>query len=367
MLKLGNIFRKFFRVNILITGIGMGKILSVSVFLGILTSIWFSMAIADSGAVLCIGKDVRTKRTIVVNVQENPSASGAALLDALSDITDATKSNPYLIKIEPGIYDIGTKSLVMKQYVTIEGSGGGCTKILGSTTTTGVVCGADNSDITNLTVVSKTSGGEVARAIFNGNASPTIHNVTVFASGAGENIGIHNYNGSAPLIIGVEAYASGGNGSIGISNNPSSSPIIRDSVCKATDAAVYNWGIYNGQSSSPRLLNLVIEASGGDWAIGINNYDSSAPTLVRVEIWARNGTDCNVGMLMNESAAPCTAKVDMSIFRAYGYNNKSIFNGAGSTLYIGASRLDGPRQGSGSWKCSACYDGSYNTLNSVCQ
>ncbi len=56
-------------------------------------------------------------------VEGDPAASGTALLNALSGITGASEANPYLLKVEPGVYDLGTGTLRMKSFVDIEGSG----------------------------------------------------------------------------------------------------------------------------------------------------------------------------------------------------------------------------------------------------
>ncbi len=57
-------------------------------------------------------------RTVVVSpVPNDPAASGTALLTALSNVTDASASNPYLLRIEPGIYDLGASTLQMKEFV----------------------------------------------------------------------------------------------------------------------------------------------------------------------------------------------------------------------------------------------------------
>ena len=74
----------------------------------------------------------RAKRTVLVRPQSTQTASGTALLNALDAITDASATNPYLIIIEPGVFDIGSNSLVMKEYVDIEGSGESVTKITGN-------------------------------------------------------------------------------------------------------------------------------------------------------------------------------------------------------------------------------------------
>ena len=54
---------------------------------------------------------------------------------ALNSITDASETNPYLVKIMPGVYDIGGGTVQMKPYVSIEGSGAGATQILGTQNT----------------------------------------------------------------------------------------------------------------------------------------------------------------------------------------------------------------------------------------
>jgi len=51
---------------------------------------------------------------------------------ALDSITDASAANPYLVTIMPGIYDLGTDYLYMKEFVDIEGSGQGNTILTGS-------------------------------------------------------------------------------------------------------------------------------------------------------------------------------------------------------------------------------------------
>ena len=95
-------------------------------------------------------------RTVIASpVPGDSLASGTALLSALAGIADASAANPYLLKIEPGVYDLGTSSLLMKQYVDIEGSGEGVTKITAhgpSFATSGTVVGASDTELRFLTV-----------------------------------------------------------------------------------------------------------------------------------------------------------------------------------------------------------------------
>jgi hypothetical protein len=97
-------------------------------------------------------------RTVIVSpVPGNPTASGANLIAAIAGITTASATNPYLIKIEPGIYDVGATRFQMKEWVDVEGSGIDVTTIRGPGTSDmtgffGVVLGASHSEIRDLTI-----------------------------------------------------------------------------------------------------------------------------------------------------------------------------------------------------------------------
>jgi len=71
---------------------------------GILIAVFsWSVAWADF-YVVASGK--RAKKTILVSPKNTETESGTALRNAIAGITDAGESNPYLIIIEPGIYNI---------------------------------------------------------------------------------------------------------------------------------------------------------------------------------------------------------------------------------------------------------------------
>jgi len=125
------------------------RIKMVWICIGVLIAvISWSIAYADF-YVVAAGK--RAKKTILVSPKSTETASGTALKNALSGITDAGETNPYLIIIEPGIYDIGkgTSGIQMKEYVDIQGSGENVTKITGVINDyySGVLLGADNAEV----------------------------------------------------------------------------------------------------------------------------------------------------------------------------------------------------------------------------
>lgn len=93
------------------------------------------------------------ERTVIVSPV---GTNGQALLNALASITDASASRPYLLYIEPETYDLGNRSLQMKPFVDIEGSGE-LNAIITSTVSadeapTGTVDGANNTEMRFLTV-----------------------------------------------------------------------------------------------------------------------------------------------------------------------------------------------------------------------
>jgi hypothetical protein len=180
----------------------------------------------------------RAERTVLVSPKSTPAESGNALLNALHAITDASKDNPYLLILEPGIYDVGTNSVDMKSFVDIQGSGRYTTVILGAVegVSKGVVNGANLADLRWLTVENKHAGDD-AVAIYNGAGSPRITHVRARAGGEGatRNYGIYNSDSSAVLAH-VEVVAQDKN-------------------------ATTNYGIYNLRSNV-RMNDVTAEASG---------------------------------------------------------------------------------------------------------
>ena len=63
------------------------------------------------------------------------SASGGDFtspVDAVNSILDASATNPYVVRIGPGVYDLGTTVLKMKPFVSVVGSGQSATFINGT-------------------------------------------------------------------------------------------------------------------------------------------------------------------------------------------------------------------------------------------
>ena len=97
-------------------------------------------------------------RTVIVGPAgdgTNEVLNGDALKTALLGIS-GTATNPWLLKIEPGMYDVGSDGIVVPQYVHLEGSGQAITIIKGGGTATWYpVVWGDHGDwqLSNLTLI----------------------------------------------------------------------------------------------------------------------------------------------------------------------------------------------------------------------
>ncbi|MBU4263905.1 MAG: hypothetical protein KKC76_18775 [Proteobacteria bacterium] len=182
-------------------------------------------------------------------------------LDAMNDLAawcgtpDAT--NTCLIRLMPGIFDLGNNGLAMQPYVDIAGSGENSTTITSTHSTVFVansatVSGADNAEIRFLTVENQ-GGGTNSLAIFNDSVSPEITHVSARASGGTNSTGVYN-SSSSPAMTNVTANASGGK---------------------------VNRGVYNSTLSSPAMTFVTASASGGTLSYGVSNF-SSSPRMVVV-------------------------------------------------------------------------------------
>jgi hypothetical protein len=106
-----------------------------------------------------------TRIVVVSPILGDAAASGQALRDAYNGITNANSTNPVLLKIEPGLYDVGLQHMEFTNpAIAIEGSGRDITRVLGGAFTmyTGNTAGARQS-MSRLTIESRTGNGLVTQ------------------------------------------------------------------------------------------------------------------------------------------------------------------------------------------------------------
>ena len=232
--------------------------------------------------------------------------------DAMNDFAkwcgEPSSTYPCLLKIMPGLYDIGSKSVVMQEYIDIEGSGENVTKIIGNSGTTGVVEGSSNAELRFLSV-QNTGGGMYAVAINSYVESVKISNVTALASGG------------TTQSVGIEI------------NHSQDFAFTAKNVTVIVSGTSTNCGILN-IDSNPTLINMNIKASDGSLNYGI--YDSN-----------------DIG-----SANPL--KIEHSVISG---STNSVYSQHVSAK-IGSSRLEGGSASNAT--CAGVYDASFTFYTNTC-
>jgi len=323
------------------------------------------------------------RRTILVKPVGTPAENGGALLTALAGIDDAAADNPYLLKLEPGQYDVGATSLVMKEYVDIEGSGELATKIVGtgsSTSDTGTVWGTNNAELRFLTVSNSGNWADWATAIYNLSVSPRLTHVKALASQAGTSVGVRNENAdaemtnvtaiatalyvaggvinfdSSPSMVDVTAKALAADDAYGVYNH-SASPTMRNVTAIAERATKHGYGVYNESSSEPQMIDVVASASSADLAYGVYN-DASNPTMNNVTTSA-DGDFSGYGVYSIANSVVTMDHVTVSSAGAganYGLYNKDA-TPIMRHVTVSAS--------GGTFTCGVCSDTSSPTMSDV--
>jgi hypothetical protein len=249
------------------------------------------------------------KQTVVVSPAGTGSdavANGSVLLSALAGIRNPSAANAYLLKIEPGIYDVGNKPVVMRQYVDIEGSGEDITVIRGTTSgdlLTGIVNGADHSELRFVTV-------------------------------EGNDIAVHT-QGATMQMVRVTAIASG-------------SPVARAIFAQPR---VLSGGSAGNRLSLVDVTALAPDASDVDGAgVSIEGYTSV--DLVNVEASGRAGVFVVNGTVTIRNAV--LRGTEWSLLVDLGLAN------------VAATQLDGP-VANPYGHCVGAYDGNFKPLSDQCQ
>ncbi len=119
-------------------------------------------------------------QTIVVRPGATETDSGDNLRDALASITDNGDTKPYLVKIEPGIYDLGNSLLGAKPYVDLQGSGRNATVVKGAAVDSGIINVTDGPvQIRDMTIMHNAAVSGDFYGILIADASVQIENVNV--------------------------------------------------------------------------------------------------------------------------------------------------------------------------------------------
>jgi hypothetical protein len=135
---------------------GSAMIKSLKAIYVILIFAAFSMGAHAQTKVVAIpmsGDDLKPLANIITVAKENGDFDGpVAAINAIGNsLPIANEENPYLIVIAPGVYNL-SEQLVMKEYVSVSGSGQHVIKLTGSIASSGgtssaLVVGKDNTSL----------------------------------------------------------------------------------------------------------------------------------------------------------------------------------------------------------------------------
>jgi hypothetical protein len=293
-----------------------------------------------------------------------------------------SESNPCLVKVLPGHYDIGSSTVIMQPYVAIEGSGRNVT-YLRSASGNAVVNVPDNAELRALTVVNDGDGGYPRGISIGGDVQPPrVTNVDVVVSGANDdNTGVV-LSDSEPIIDSMRVYVTGGDYATGIRiansagllqnvdvhvttvagsvatgivyslgstavlknsrvyaadcyttngiRSSNSSPVIED-VAVVVEADHFGYGFQN-LSSTVTLTDTSIEVKGGVNATGLSTASAAVSTVRGVHIDVGEATTGNTGVATQDDASVRLEQV--SITATGGNTAHAIGNweGAEATL-----------------------------------
>ncbi|HEX4962450.1 MAG TPA: hypothetical protein VF173_16565 [Thermoanaerobaculia bacterium] len=284
-------------------------------------------------------------RTVLVSpTPGNPAASGTTLRNALAAIPSPSSMDRWLVKIEPGIYDIGTTPLPMRSWVDIEGSGIGVTTIHGSvdSSSDGTINGADNAELRFLTVEAQSNS---AIAIANtAAASPRLYRLKIVVT-APNAWGIRNVS-SAPVIEECEIYVTG----TGAANTIATGILfklfpptgIRSSILRTklvVSGATTNYGINLLNAQTVTLIrDSRIDVAGGTTTYGISatpngSWPGQENLQIRdSEISSYGGGSASYGIRFDTSTS---VSLDISTSKVWGHISPTTYG----ILQLGTSPI----------------------------
>jgi hypothetical protein len=283
-----------------------------------------------SGAPGANGSDAAAfVRTIVVSpVGSSASVNGTALLAALASITGAGAANPYLVWIEPGVYDLGSSSLLVPSHVDVQGSGQDVTTIEGEGEVA-LVAGPD-TELRELTVADANALGS-AEAI---DTSGGLHDVTASASGTSAATGVLA-EGPTMVIDDVTAQAS----------------------ASATSSFVQGIETLGSAQIDGGSFTATEDAAAGQAAA---LFAESPATLSGVSLRASGGATPYAVDLVADSAA--VAVSDSTLVGAGGF-----YVSAGDTLGVAGSQIPGVAiSGAGTARCPDDWLADFATASADC-
>lgn len=266
-----------------------------------------------------VGPDDIFRRVLVVSPAgdgADQAANGAELLAALTFLNGATSSTArWLIKVEPGVYDVGTALALVPAFADLEGSGEATTRITGGGAFTPTILVNSNSELRFLTV--ENSGGLSTNVAIQASGTARVTHVTAIATNTFSGStprGIDLFGTSVASDVTVRAVSTGANGRArGVATRDT--PILRDAIVTAevtTSSPNYAAGIFVSLQSQPTLINVKASASGNaSESRGLSLQDSNTNPKIRDSVLVGAGANTNVAVRRELNATATIANTQL--------------------------------------------------------
>jgi hypothetical protein len=279
-------------------------------------------------------------RIALVTAGSSPTANGTALQVALVNITTNSATNPWLIMVEPGIYDLGSASLAMKDYVDIQGSGQDVTTITSTqsrgSSNLGVINVASgvHAELSNLTV--KNTSSDAIGIANSSNTFSAFRTTVLIPGGAVSSFGILSSGSATYNLINIQISSS--NNSSEAIYLGSGNPLVKDVTVNVqnTSAVVFSLGIgVVGGAATIEGANVTV--GGAQINYGLETSTGAAATVLDSRFTATGGTDA-YGIYLSGASAAFT-NVTATAVTASGTSLADGFYNAGSTATVNNSTL----------------------------
>jgi hypothetical protein len=329
--------------------------------------------------------------TIVVTATDDNIDNGARLLSAMTTISNAipTAQHPYMLKLEPGSYDLDGNSLNLVRFMTLEGSGESKTNIISaiasnSTPTSGIINLTSDTLVKDLSVLGISDGNSnyVMCLYANYSAGPNselsatvIDHVTVLPilggkietyglyAGTTTNIKIQDSSILAELngtpnsnVYGIDSH-----GMLKIQNSQVSGYVANTNL--GTNK-VYGLRATEGTVTIEQSTLTAFNGTASNHAL-----DVSGNTTVSIKTSTLNANsvqaNTNTALYNTSSVAVTFENGTLTTSSTNGGAANNAFENSG-TLKIGASQVGGTVSNSGALKCAATYNADFDELGSDC-
>ena len=242
----------------------------------------------------CASDDGAYVRTYVVGPVGTAAENGAALLAAHAAIPyPASQEGAALLRIEPGLYDLATSYLPMKQFVDIEGSGRGVTKITSAycSSAIGTVNGAAYAELRYLTV-ENTCSGAWGIGIYSNSDGTRLTGLTVHVSGATTSNGVR-CSGSSVVMTDLDVTVTGTTTANGVRSDGDWG-VMSDLKVTLTPTETGK-GVYS-QGDSTVMTDLDVQVTGGSGGSTCVENLGDSVRMHRLWLTATGGNSSVIGV-----------------------------------------------------------------------